>query len=171
MSLAAGSLPAESLQLVADMVLIDRHMSRYTWLVDARRYAEWAALFTPDAIFEQAWQDAEGKLHPVNFGAGLRLQGRRDIARFVAARFGPEVPANLPRPAAGVGHRLVNRLIDVDGNTATLKARGPDGRFQYEVELRRTGEGPDGGWQFSRLCIIFNEDRRTPDINGVAVPT
>ena len=106
MSLVAGSLPAESLQIAADMMLIDRHMSRYTWLVDARRYAEWAALFTPDAIFEQAWQDAEGKLHPVNFGAGLRLQGRTDIARFVAARFGPEVPANLPRPAAGVGHRL-----------------------------------------------------------------
>ena len=68
--------------------------------------------------------------------------------------------SNLPRPAAGVGHRLVNRLIDVNGDAATLKARGPEGRFQYEIELRRTGESPDGGWQFSRLCIIFNKGVR-----------
>lgn len=170
MSSVTNSQPPEALQLAADIVLIDRHMSRYTWLVDARRYTEWAELFTTDAIFEQFWQDDQGDLHPVNSGAGLRLQGRADIARFVAARFGPEVKANLPRPAAGVGHRLVNRLIAVDGNTATLKARGPDGRFQYEVELLRTGGGADGGWQFSRVCIIFNEDRRTPDFTDVATP-
>ena len=131
MSSVANSLPTEALLLAADIALIDRHMSRYTWLVDARRYAEWAELFTADAIFEQAWQDDQGNLHPVNFGAGLRLQGRTNIARFVAARFGPTVKADLPRPAAGVGHRLVNRLIAVDGNSATLK--GLRTRRQFPV--------------------------------------
>jgi hypothetical protein len=88
----------------------------------------------------------------------------------VSARYGPEVKSNLPRPAAGAGHRLVNRLIDVDGTSATVKARGPDGRFQYEMSLQRTGEGPDGGWKFTRVFIVFNEDRKTPDITGVPVP-
>lgn len=160
----------DRLQLAADIVLIDQHVSRYTWLVDSRRYVEWSNLFVEDAVFDQAWQDERGELHPVNFGAGLRLQGRDEISRFVSARFGPEAPSNLPRPAAGVGHRLVNRLIDVDGSNATVKARGPDGRFQYEMSLRRTADGPDGGWKFTRLTIIFNEDRKTPDITGVPVP-
>ena len=137
-------------------------MSRYTYMVDARRYADWAKLFTPDAVFEQAWQDENGNLHPVNNGAGLRLVGRRAIAAFIRRRFGPKVAHDLPRPAAGVGHRLVNRLIDVDGNTATLHSRGPDGNFQYQVSLRRTASGPDGGWKFSRVFIIFDADRNTP---------
>jgi hypothetical protein len=161
---------AARVELAADIVLIDQHVSRYTWLVDSRRYVEWSELFVENAVFDQAWQDESGILHPVNSGAGFHLQGRADISRFVFARYGPAVTANLPRPAAGAGHRLVNRLIEVHADTATVKARGPEGQFQYEMALQRTGDGPDGGWKFTHVFIIFNEDRKTPDITGVPVP-
>lgn len=148
--------------LAADIVLIDQHMSRYTYMVDSRRYEDWAKLFTPDAVFDQAWQDENGDLHPVNNGAGLHLVGRKEIAAFIRRRFGPAAKHNLPRPVAGIGHRLVNRLIDVDGDTASLHARGPNGNFQYQVSLRRSASGPDGGWKFTRVFIIFDADRKTP---------
>ena len=59
----------------------------------------------------------------------------------------------------------------MDGDTATLKAYGPNSTFQYENTLVRTKDGPDGGWKFTRVFIIFNADRTAPcTANGPVLP-
>lgn len=157
-----GSPADGSAKSIADIVLIDQHESRYTYLADSHRFADWANLWTPDGVLDEAWQDADGNLHPINNGAGCKLTGRAQIQAFITAVFGPNAKLNLPRPAAGLGHRIVNRLIEVKGDTATLSARGPNSTFQYENTLVRTKDGPDGGWKFTRVFIIFDADRTAP---------
>jgi hypothetical protein len=160
--LGDGNHSASSSEVMS-IVQIEQHMSRYTYLVDSRRPVEWANLFTPDAVLEEKWQDSSGELHEVNQGAGCRVQGREQIAQLDRNVNPPSNVMNLPRPAAG-GHRIVDQLVEVDpgGTTATFTARGPGGLFQYENTMTRTGSGPDGGWQFSRVLIIFNEDTTQP---------
>ena len=167
-----GGGPADqSAKNIADIVLIDQHESRYTYLADSHHFKDWSNLWTPDGILEEAWQDANGALHQINHGAGCKLTGRTQIEKFITDVFGPTAVLNLPRPAAGLGHRIVNRLIDVNGDTALLTARGPNSTFQYENSLARTGSGPDGGWQFTRVFIIFDADRTAPcTANGPLTP-
>jgi hypothetical protein len=156
---------------IADIVLIDQHESRYTHLADSHRFKEWSELWTENGVLDEAWQDANGDLHPINGGAGCKLTGRAEIEQFITTVFGPSAVKNLPRPAAGLGHRIVNRLIEVNGDTATLKAYGPNSTFQYENTLARTKDGPDGGWKFTRVFIIFNADRTAPcTANGPVSP-
>ncbi len=166
-----GGPSDNSAKNIADIVLIDQHESRYTYLADSHRFHDWANLWTADGILDEAWQDANGDLHEINHGAGCKLTGRAEIEAFITAVFGPTAKLNLPRPAAGLGHRIVNRLIDVNGDTAMLSARGPNSTFQYENTLARTKDGPDGGWQFTRVFIIFDADRTAPcTANGPVTP-
>ena len=121
------------------------------------------------------WQDANGDLHPINNGAGCKMTGHDELAQYIRLIF-RTVPNNLPRPAAGAGHRIVNRIIDVDGDTATLTSKGgsPTRYWQYETTLVRTKDkdAPDGGWKFQRILAILNAEYSAANctIDGPVTP-
>jgi SnoaL-like domain len=153
---------------IADIVLIDQHQTRYSYEIDSRQPEAWADLWTEDGVFEEMWQDANGDLHPINGGAGCKMTGQAEIAQYLHLIFA-SVPMYLPRPAGpGAGHRIVDRLIDVNGDTATLSSRGGFQGFywQYETTLVRTKSGPDGGWKFKRVLAILNLDYSAPHCNA-----
>ena len=170
---ATRESPDNSARRIADIVNIDQHQSRYAYLIDSRRAEEWAQLWVEDGVFEEEWQDSTGKLYPINNGAGCKMTGHKELAQYIRLIF-RTVPQNLPRPAGGAGHRIVNRIIEVNGDTATLSSRGgsPSLYWQYETTLVRTKDGPDGGWKFKRVLAILNAEYSAPNctINGPVTP-
>jgi SnoaL-like domain len=141
---------------VGDIVLIDQLVSAYAHAVDAYRFDDYAALFTDDGVLEIVWQEENGDLHPINAGAGCRLTGHSEIVEFLKLSFGSPEPR--PRRKGGAGHEIVNRWIDVQGDTGIVRAVKTGGVFQYENDVIRVPEG----WRFNRVLIIFNEDETLP---------
>ena len=140
----------------ADMIEIDQMVSAYAHTIDSNRFDDCAALFTEDGLLELMWQDAAGALHPANAGKGVKLAGH--AARLA---FWKKVSGNataLPRKKNAEGHQFVNRIIHVQGDTATARVYRVGGAMQYENELARTPQG----WKFKRMLIIFDKDREFP---------
>ena len=140
----------------ADMLEIDQLVSAYAHSIDANRFDENGALFMPDAVFELKWQDAAGKLHPMNRGKGMRFVGTESRVAF--QRKMANNPPALDRKKNGEGHQLINRIIDVNGGRAFVRCYRVGGLMQYEIELARTPQG----WRFSNVLIIWSEDRDFP---------
>ncbi len=140
----------------ADMIEIDQLVSAYAHTVDANRYEDNAKLFTDDGVMELLWQDAEGKLHPMNGGKGVKLTGNAARIKFQGMMAGN--PPALPRKKNVAGHELINRIIDVQDDTAMVRCYRVGGAMQYEIQLARTPQG----WRFSYVQIIFDKDREFP---------
>ncbi|MBW8827224.1 MAG: nuclear transport factor 2 family protein [Acidobacteria bacterium] len=118
--------------LVEDRDEILQLMYRYNHAVDGQAAEEWASTFTDDAIFD---------------AAGRVATGRDELVGFASA---------LP---AGMRHIVANPVIDVQGDTAhvrayitVLKAGAIMSVGTYDDQLVRT----PAGWRFAKR--VFTPD-------------
>jgi 3-phenylpropionate/cinnamic acid dioxygenase small subunit len=116
---------------------IRRALGMYCQLNDDGQFDRWGELFTDDATFR--------------YGDQVEVHGRNDIKAFVSSAQPPEVRGK---------HVIMNEIIDVNGDTAEVRADfiffGPsDGPFlaiaanRYHDRLVRSGDG----WLFSEVNI------------------
>lgn len=129
-----------SLTEISDRLEITDTITRYSYGLDQRIWAEWDRTFAPDAVLD---------LTPVGLGEQSIAEARATF------------DANEARIPAGQ-HLLTNTLIEVDGDDATARseyilntfervetpgrARWNRGGGWYEDDLRRTEEG----WRITR---------------------
>ena len=122
---------------MSDKEEIRELLARYCFALDAERFEEMAALFTPDGVWETAFGTGQGR-------AGIVAQ-----ARSIAA---------APRPRRV--HLTTNIVIELDGNIATSRsnwvliqnsANGPvvGSGGAYFDRLAKV----DGRWLFSHRII------------------
>lgn len=116
-------------RVLQDIEDIRRLLASYCFAIDARDADTWANLFTEDGIF--------------HYALGEPISGRAALRAFIAV-----VPDDRH-------HLTMNEIIDVDGDTATVKAYALVTREsppiisavgEYEDSLSRTSEG----WRFAR---------------------
>ena len=136
----------------ADRVAIEQLVIEYYYLLDHGRATEIAALFTPDAVFD-------------NPNMGLRAVGREAIAAYYARR------AAEPRTTRHISTnlRLVFETSDRASGTRTiLYYRGDGDTPPFPAEPGSVGEyrevfqrGADGKWRFaSRKSQLLFVGRR-----------
>ena len=126
-------MAAMSLQQIADRIEIDDLLTRYATALDAKDWDLWSSCFTADAAIDYS-------------GAGGIKGSLPEVRRWLA-----EVMASFPMTQ----HLVTNRVVDVDGDTATCRSAlfNPmgmrdeggmivffDGGY-YRDRLVRTGEG------------------------------
>ena len=116
---------------------IRRALGRYCQLNDDGQFDRWGELFTEDATFR--------------YGDQVEVHGRDEIKAFVSAAQPPEARGR---------HVIMNEIIDVDGDTAEVRAdfiffSPSDGPVlaiaanRYHDRLQRSGDG----WQFTEVNI------------------
>jgi uncharacterized protein (TIGR02246 family) len=112
-------------------------LARYCFALDADRFEEMAALFTPDGVWETA------------FGTGTGRDGIVAQARGIATG---------PRPRRV--HLTINILIELDGDTATARSNWVLVQNGPEAPVIGSGGGysdrlakVDGRWFFSHRTI------------------
>jgi ketosteroid isomerase-like protein len=114
-----------------DLDAIRRLLAEYCHAIDGGDSEGWAGLFTEDGVFDLG---------------GSALVGREALAKFAAS-----VPP-------GGRHVVVNELIDIDGDEASVRAylflfagspAAVATRGTYDDKLQR---GPDG-WRFARRAF------------------
>jgi len=112
-----------------DLEEIRHLLARYCFAIDARDAETWAGLFTDDGVFHYALGDP--------------LTGREELRSFVSM-----VPDDRH-------HLTMNEIIEIDGDTATVKAYALVTKEtppvisavgDYDDTLTRTAEG----WRFAR---------------------
>ena len=85
-------------------------------------YTKWEALadlFTEDGV-DDHYQNANGIITPVNNGAGCKMTGRAQMILEPGVSTLTPIPRYLTQVTAT--HIVTSKLIDVEGDTATLKA-------------------------------------------------
>jgi uncharacterized protein (TIGR02246 family) len=111
-----------------DLEEIRKLLARYCFAIDARDAEAWADLFTDDGMF--------------HYSLGEPLIGKDALREFISV-----VPNDRH-------HLTMNEIIDIDGDTATVRAyalvtkESPpviSAVGDYEDTLRRTADG----WRFS----------------------
>lgn len=123
---------------VADRLAIDDLLDAYAQAIDTRDWTLFRTLFTPDAVLDYTHEG-----------------GVRGSVEEAVAWLEPSLA-----PFAMIQHMVVNRQVDIDGDTASARAYVfsplglPDGDGaltlvlsggRYEDRLRRT----PGGWRFA----------------------
>lgn len=88
------------LEAAADRVMIQDLLARYVWEADHGTPERWAALFTPDGVFEVP-------------AAKVRVEGTAELVAFAA---------DLQRTLPNVHHVTTGLVIDLDGDRATGRA-------------------------------------------------
>lgn len=96
---------SDELRLLLEERAILRALHEYAHTMDYGDEAAWVDSFTPDAVFDVFHPDTGEKIH--------REDGHGDLARYVA---------HYPKPPAFRKHCIVDPLIDVDGDTAHVRA-------------------------------------------------
>jgi ketosteroid isomerase-like protein len=142
-----------------DVVAIEQVFSAYVYLIDSHQWEALADLFTEDGV-DDHYQNANGIITPVNNGAGCKMTGRAQMILYWELDFNTDTP--LPDP--GNSHHIVtSKLIDVEGDTATMKAvwfsgstsagKGVFGTTgEYDNIFQRTKDG----WKIARDRVIFD---------------
>jgi len=134
---AANPALETRVRALEDQLAIQRVITDYSAHLDARDYAGYVGLFTPDGV----WQNGT-----------TRREGRAEIRAMLSGLFGEPDPAFVNRSSF---HQIGNFEIDVTGDTARAKSRfvfvmrgeggapTPSLSGQYQDELVRTA----AGWQ------------------------
>jgi ketosteroid isomerase-like protein len=158
---AAGSSEIEArLRAAEDHIAIEQLLMRYAAALNTDDADAYVSMFTPDAVFELRRQIGE----PPFIGP---FTGRDAIRK----QWFPDVPAGTATAGGNFGpmrHVTTNYEIDVDGDTATLRAffievvsngaNTPPGSNpptihamgRYEDELVRQ----NGQWLFSKRIVV-----------------
>ena len=95
----------DDLRLLLEERAILRALHHYAHTMDYGDEAAWVACFTPDAVFDVFHPDTGEKIH--------REDGHADLARYVA---------QYPKPPAFRKHCIVDPIVDIDGDTASVHA-------------------------------------------------
>ena len=138
------SAPDAQIQALLDERGILDTLNRYCRALDEGIAAEWEAIFTDDAVFDTILPDGQVWAH---------LTTRDEFRAFLAAY--PRQPATAPK------HVMVNPVIELDGDEASVRAtflylnQSPGAAPElsawghYRDRLRKV----DGRWRFSsRWC-------------------
>lgn len=145
---------ASMVQLLVDERAILRTLHRYGHAMDAGREEEWVSLFTPDAVFDVVLAAAGAAVH--------REEGHDDLAAYIAG---------YPKPPNVKKHIVLDPIIEVDGDTATVASywlalsKNVDGTVsegygRYDDELVRV----EGRWRIRhRRAEVESWRRWTPE--------
>ena len=155
-----------------DVIDVDQVFSAYVYLIDSHQWEALADLFTEDGV-DDHYQNNNGVITPINNGAGCKMTGHTQMILYWELTFKTETPL----PAPGNSHHIVtSKLIDVQGDTATMKAvwfggstsggKGIMGTTgEYDNIFTRTRDG----WKIARDRVIFDTPTTTSfpcDMNG-----
>jgi ketosteroid isomerase-like protein len=168
----AGAQVGFSQNKTKDVVDVEQVFSAYVYLIDSHQWEALADLFTEDGV-DDHYQNDNGVITPINNGAGCAMTGRAQLILYWELTFNTDTP--LPDP--GDSHHIVtSKLIDVRGDTATMKAvwfggstsagKGVMGTTgEYDNIFKRTRDG----WKIARDRVIFDTPTTTRfpcDMNG-----
>ena len=119
----------------------------FAWAVDTRRYDAFAALFTPDGVFERAGQASRGQAEILAF---LQARPADRFTRHVCTNFRLDMTG--PETASGSCYALVFQAAAPQDAPLPLPAPAPM-LVEYHDDYALT----PGGWKFRhrRTTIVF----------------
>jgi 3-phenylpropionate/cinnamic acid dioxygenase small subunit len=106
----------DELRMIVEERAIIRTMHRYAHAMDQGLEAQWLDTFTEDAVFDVVRSDDGTTVH--------REEGHGELARYIA---------RYPKPPAYRKHVVVDPLIEIRGDEATVES--------YWLLLERDAEG------------------------------
>lgn len=122
-------------QEISDRLEIQDLLARYTYAVDTQDWDVLDATFTPDASIDYSGT------------GGITASSLAEAKQWLAE--------TLPGPFASIMHNLGQMIVDLDGDTATVKA--------YLDNPMRMHDGRGGTKLVELGAIYHNELVRTPD--------
>jgi ketosteroid isomerase-like protein len=137
----------------ADRVAIEQLVVEYSYLLDHGRATELAALFTPDAIFD----NPNLKLHAVGREAIAAYYARRAVEPRTTRHITTNLRLAFDAPDRARGTRTILYYRGDGAGPPFPAAPGSVGEY---VELFK--RGPDGRWRFASRAstIIFSSAKR-----------
>ena len=150
-----------------DIVAIEQVQTQYQFAIDSQDGDAVADLFTPDGVFDVFFNDGKGNITPFNGGLGCVNTGHDQIKHFI------QNLSKTTTPLAFRGHShhfITGQVVDVQGDSATLKANLVAGSIgaaggplngvtgDYDNILERT---PDG-WKYVRNRVLVDQNFSLP---------